>query len=110
MVFLLETEKDGLQSASGEMSYRISEIKKEDKEVPQLKIVLAINKFFTEIKKIKCELGVFQETHLTSISGGSKDYYVVYELETFKFSLNAERIEQLLATLSVSEQEVGEGK
>lgn len=110
MQFLLESEENSIEGASGEISYRITEIEKDGVIVPQLKIMLAINRFLTEIKKIKCELGVFHDAHLESISGGSSDPYVIYELTTFSFSFNATNIETLLSKLNQTDFEESEVK
>lgn len=102
MQFLLEVDEDTVEGAKGEISYRISEVEKAGTVVSQLKIMLAINRFFTDIKKVKCDLGVFYDTHLESISGGSSDAFVIYELTSLKFSFNAANIETLLSDLSQS--------
>lgn len=100
MQFLLETDENVIEGAKGEISYRITETEKDGDVVPHLKIVLAINRFFTEIKKIKCDLGTFCDTYLESISGGSSDPFVIYELVSYSFSFNAPNIEALLLELN----------
>lgn len=111
MQFLLESDENSIEGASGEISYRITEIEKDGTVVSQLKIVLAINRFLTEITKIKCDLGVFCDTHLESISGGSRDAFVIYELSSLSFSFNAANVEALLSELNqkhLTESEVEE--
>ena len=96
MVFLLNTNRDGVCSANGELSYRIYE-KEVDNEVKAIVyLVLSIDKLYTDINRVKCDLGVFEHTHLISISGGSKDNYITYELESGEFSFNVENIEKML--------------
>lgn len=110
MQFLLETDDNVIEGAKGEISYRITETEKDGAKMPCLKIVLALNRFLTEITKIKCDLGTFCDTYLESISGGSSDHFVIYELISYKFSLNAPNIEALLLELNKSAFAESEGE
>lgn len=98
MKFLLETDRSKKEVAHGEMTYRISEKDVDGGMLPQIEIYLALDKFYTEIYKITCEIGVLDQTKLLSISGGTKDNVVVYELVTPHFSLNPDCIDKLLIT------------
>ena len=108
MTFLLDTDRKGVQTALGELSYRIGEEERDGTPIPRAYLILGLNKFFTDIKQIKCDIGIFQNTRLISISGGTKDNVVLYELESSDFSFNVEKIEERLATKEKELVEEGE--